>query len=55
MSEDVSTENCRDKIENEVVRLQGSKLTDDGKLNQTFEFKNFILAFSFMTKVARQA
>jgi 4a-hydroxytetrahydrobiopterin dehydratase len=42
------------EIESEVTKIPGWKLVN-GKLNKSFEFKNFIEAFSFMTKVAMQA
>jgi 4a-hydroxytetrahydrobiopterin dehydratase len=42
------------EIESEVKTIPGWKLVN-GKLNKSFEFKNFIEAFSFMTKVAMQA
>jgi 4a-hydroxytetrahydrobiopterin dehydratase len=42
------------EIEEEVTKLRGWKLVN-GKLNKSFEFKDFIEAFGFMTKVAMQA
>jgi 4a-hydroxytetrahydrobiopterin dehydratase len=42
------------EIESEVTKILGWKLVN-GKLNKSFEFKNFIEAFGFMTKVAMQA
>ena len=42
------------EIESEVTKIPGWKLVN-GKLNKSFEFKNFIEAFSFITKVAMQA
>ncbi len=42
------------EIESEVTKIPGWKLVN-GKLNKSFEFKNFIEAFGFMTKVAMQA
>jgi 4a-hydroxytetrahydrobiopterin dehydratase len=42
------------EIESEVTKIAGWKLVN-GKLNKSFEFKNFIEAFGFMTKVAMQA
>ena len=42
------------EIESEVTKIPGWKLVN-GKLNKLFEFKNFIEAFSFITKVAMQA
>ena len=42
------------EIEREVNKLRGWKVAN-GKLNQKFEFKNFVQAFGFMTKVAMEA
>ena len=42
------------EIEQEVKKLQGWKVIN-GKFNRTFEFKSFVQAFGFMTKVAMQA
>lgn len=42
------------ETEREVSKLQGWKVAN-GKLNQKFEFKNFVQAFGFMTKVAMEA
>ena len=42
------------EMESEVTKIPGWKLVN-GKLNKLFEFKNFIEAFGFMTKVAMQA
>jgi 4a-hydroxytetrahydrobiopterin dehydratase len=42
------------EIEKEVSKLKGWKVAN-GKLNQNFEFKNFVHAFGFMTKVAMEA
>ncbi|MFL6405314.1 MAG: 4a-hydroxytetrahydrobiopterin dehydratase, partial [Nitrososphaeraceae archaeon] len=42
------------EIEGEVKKLGGWKIVN-GKLNRTFEFKNFVQAFGFMTKVAMEA
>ena len=42
------------EIESEATKITGWKLVN-GKLNKSFEFKNFIEAFGFMTKVAMQA
>ena len=42
------------EIEAEVTKLLGWKLVN-GKLNKSFEFKSFIEAFGFMTRVAMQA
>lgn len=40
-----------DKIEEGLSELSGWAVKD-GKLHRTFEFKNFIQAFGFMTQVA---
>jgi 4a-hydroxytetrahydrobiopterin dehydratase len=42
------------EIEREVKKIEGWKIIN-GKLNRTFEFKSFVQAFGFMTKVAMQA
>lgn len=42
------------EIESEATKIPGWKLVN-GKLNKSFEFKNFIEAFGFMAKVAMQA
>jgi|SRR5829696_573233 4a-hydroxytetrahydrobiopterin dehydratase len=42
------------EIELEVTKIQGWKVVN-GKLNKSFEFKDFVEAFGFMTKVAMQA
>ena len=42
------------EIESEVTKIQGWKVVN-GKLNKSFEFKDFVEAFGFMTKVAMQA
>jgi 4a-hydroxytetrahydrobiopterin dehydratase len=42
------------EIESEVTKIQGWKLVN-GKLNKSFEFKDFIEAFGFMTRVAIKA
>jgi 4a-hydroxytetrahydrobiopterin dehydratase len=42
------------EIESEITKIPVWKLIN-GKLNKSFEFKNFIEAFGFMTKVAMQA
>ena len=39
------------EIEGEVKKLEGWKIVN-GKLNRSFEFKSFVQAFGFMTKVA---
>jgi 4a-hydroxytetrahydrobiopterin dehydratase len=42
------------EIESEVNKMQGWKVVN-GKLSKSFEFKDFIEAFSFMTRVAMHA
>ena len=42
------------EIEGEVKKLEGWKIVN-GKLNRSFEFKSFVQAFGFMTKVAMEA
>lgn len=42
------------EIESEVTKIPGWKLVN-GKLNKSFEFKDFIEAFGFMTRVAIKA
>lgn len=42
------------EIESEVTKLQGWKIVN-GKLAKSFEFKDFVQAFGFMTQVAMQA
>jgi 4a-hydroxytetrahydrobiopterin dehydratase len=42
------------EIEQQVTKLQGWKFVN-GKLNQNFEFDNFVQAFGFMVKVAMRA
>ena len=42
------------ELEGEAKKLKGWKIVD-GKLNRSFEFKNFVQAFGFMTKVAMEA
>jgi 4a-hydroxytetrahydrobiopterin dehydratase len=42
------------EIESEVTKVSGWKVVN-GKLSKSFEFKDFIEAFSFMTRVAMHA
>jgi 4a-hydroxytetrahydrobiopterin dehydratase len=42
------------EIESEVDKMPGWKVVN-GKLSKSFEFKDFIEAFSFMTRVAMHA
>ncbi|MDQ3873051.1 MAG: 4a-hydroxytetrahydrobiopterin dehydratase [Thermoproteota archaeon] len=42
------------EIAQEVENLDGWKVIN-GKINKTFEFKDFVQAFGFMTKVAMNA
>jgi 4a-hydroxytetrahydrobiopterin dehydratase len=52
--EDTYRKLSESEIESEATKIPGWKLVN-GKLNKSFEFKNFIEAFGFMTKVAMQA
>ena len=42
------------EIKSEVTKMPGWKIVN-GKLSKSFEFKDFIEAFSFMTRVAMHA
>jgi 4a-hydroxytetrahydrobiopterin dehydratase len=42
------------EVEYEAKKLEGWSVVN-GKLNRTFEFKSFVQAFGFMTKVAIEA
>ena len=42
------------EIESEVAKMPGWKVVN-GKLSKSFEFKDFIETFSFMTRVAMNA
>jgi 4a-hydroxytetrahydrobiopterin dehydratase len=48
------TKLSQQEIEEELGKLKGWKVAN-GKLNQKFEFKDFVQAFGFMTKVAMEA
>jgi 4a-hydroxytetrahydrobiopterin dehydratase len=55
MSEEAAYKRLSEQeIEREVSKLKGWKVAN-GKLNQKFEFNNFVQAFGFMTKVAMEA
>jgi 4a-hydroxytetrahydrobiopterin dehydratase len=56
MTEEVEgyTKLSQQETEGEISKLRGWKVAN-GKLNQKFEFKNFVQAFGFMTKVAMEA
>lgn len=54
MSEEAYEKLSEQEIEKEVSKLKGWKVAN-GKLNQSFEFNNFVHAFGFMTKVAMEA
>jgi 4a-hydroxytetrahydrobiopterin dehydratase len=45
----------KNEIETEVTKIQGWKVTEAGKISKEFQFKNFVQAFGFMTKVAIEA
>jgi 4a-hydroxytetrahydrobiopterin dehydratase len=42
------------EVEHEAKKLEGWSVVN-GKLNRSFEFKSFVQAFGFMTKVAIEA
>lgn len=54
MSEDEYHKLSESEIQKEVSRLAGWKIVG-GKLNKSFEFKDFVRAFGFMTRVAMEA
>jgi 4a-hydroxytetrahydrobiopterin dehydratase len=54
MSEDEYQKLSEQDIQREVAELVGWKVAG-GKVNKTFEFKDFVQAFGFMTKVAMEA
>ncbi len=54
MSEDEYRKLSESEIQTEVSRLDGWKVIE-GKLNKSFEFKDFVHAFGFMTRVAMEA
>lgn len=45
----------KNEIEIEVAKIQGWNITETGKISREFQFKNFVQAFGFMTKVAIEA
>ena len=55
----MSEEDSYRKLQEEEIREQVEKLEGwtvlNGKVNKTFEFENFVQAFSFMTRVAMAA
>jgi len=54
MSQDSYRKLSDDEIKSEVSKLDGWKVLN-GKITKSFEFKNFIQAFGFMTEVALHA
>lgn len=55
MSEEAAYKRLSEQeIEREVSKLKGWKVAN-GKLNQKFEFNNFVQAFGFMARVAMEA
>ena len=45
----------KNEIEIEVTKIQGWNATETGKIIKEFQFKNFVQAFGFMTKIALEA
>ncbi len=54
MSEDEYQKLSEQDIQQQVTTLEGWKVVG-GKVNKTFEFKDFVQAFGFMTRVAMEA
>ena len=54
MSDEEYTKISEKEIEEQVAKLDGWKVVS-GKINKTFEFEDFVQAFSFMTRVAMEA
>ena len=54
MSDDEYRRLSQNEIDREVSELDNWKVVN-GKINKTFEFKDFVQAFGFMTKVAMNA
>ncbi len=54
MSEDEYQKLSEQDIKRQVAELESWKVVA-GKVNKTFEFKDFVQAFGFMTKVAMEA
>jgi 4a-hydroxytetrahydrobiopterin dehydratase len=45
----------QDEIRIEVTKIKGWNTTETEKISKEFQFKNFVQAFGFMTKVAMEA
>ena len=45
----------KNEIEIEVTKIQGWNTTETGKISKEFQFKNFVQAFGFMTKIVLEA
>jgi 4a-hydroxytetrahydrobiopterin dehydratase len=45
----------QDEIGIEVTKIKGWNTTETEKISKEFQFKNFVQAFGFMTKVAMEA
>jgi len=54
MSDEEYSKLSEKEIEEQVAKLDGWKVVS-GKINKTFEFEDFVQAFSFMTRVAMEA
>jgi 4a-hydroxytetrahydrobiopterin dehydratase len=54
MSEEDYRKLSEKEIQHEISKLDGWKVVG-GKVNKTFEFKDFVQAFGFMTRVAMEA
>jgi 4a-hydroxytetrahydrobiopterin dehydratase len=54
MSEDEYQKLSEQDIQQQVAGLEGWKVVG-GKMNKAFEFKDFVQAFGFMTRVAMEA
>ena len=51
MSDEEYSKLSEKEIREQVAKLDGWKVVS-GKINKTFEFEDFVQAFSFMTRVA---
>ena len=54
MSDEEYSKLSEKEIKEQVAILDGWKVVS-GKINKTFEFEDFVQAFSFMTRVAMEA
>ena len=54
MSDEEYSKLSEKEIKEQVANLDGWKVVS-GKINKTFEFEDFVQAFSFMTRVAMEA